>query len=555
MHSKLIKRKLLSIKNIILSLKGWKLFRSIIFLATGILLILLIYLFFYKVLNYLNGVELIGQILIWKLASIVFLLSFSMIIFSSLMISMSTLFYSYDLNFLISSPIDEKLIFMDKSLETVFYSSWTLAAILIPFILALIKVLKLNFLFLFSFLFSLLPFIFLSAVLGLVLSLVLMYLFPSSRTRDIIWVIGSLSITFIYMAIRFVRPEQLVRPDSLQIVAQYIDYLQAPTARYLPSWWLTKTLIYFSNHNYLKFGIYIFFTYLICVTVYYILYRISGKIYLKGLNGARNIAKLDYKKELALEEFLIKKLKKNSHILLIFMKERKNFTRDVRYWSQIILIMGLIFVYIFSLKNIPLSTNEMKSFICFLNIGAVGFVISAISLRFIFPSISMEGNSFWILKSSPIKTESIFYGKLLFYGPPTIFLSFILVSMSNYFLNVDRFIFSISIFAIIILTFTISVIAITIGALYPDFNVENIHQVESSYGGFIFMAASIAYIIIVISILSLPIRMYFMSRLSPFYKLNMRWLYLSFIFIMIISATISIALWKLAVKKIEKQEI
>jgi len=41
-----------------------------------------------------------------------------------------------------------------------------------------------------------------------------MYLFPSSSTRDITWLLGSLSVSFVYIAFRFMKPETLLRPDS-----------------------------------------------------------------------------------------------------------------------------------------------------------------------------------------------------------------------------------------------------------------------------------------------------------------------------------------------------
>jgi len=56
----------------------------------------------------------------WKLTSMVLLMTFSMVIVSSIIISMSTLYYSFDLKFLFSCPLDLRSIFMDKALETVF---------------------------------------------------------------------------------------------------------------------------------------------------------------------------------------------------------------------------------------------------------------------------------------------------------------------------------------------------------------------------------------------------------------------------------------------------
>jgi len=88
----------------------------------------------------------------------------------------------------------------------------------------------------------LVPFCILAASLGMAFTLTLMYVFPSSRTRDVVWVFSSLSLTVTYGLVRFAQPEKLIRPDALKVVAEYLNFLQAPTAPYLPSWWLAEAL-------------------------------------------------------------------------------------------------------------------------------------------------------------------------------------------------------------------------------------------------------------------------------------------------------------------------
>ena len=53
-----------------------------------------------------------------------------------------------------------------------------------------------------------------------------------------------------------------------------------------------------------------------------------------------------------------------------------------------------------------------------------------------------------------------------------------------------------------------------LGALFPRFTVENIHQIESSLGGFVYMAASLFYIGATLSILAWPMRMHFMELMG-----------------------------------------
>ncbi len=100
----LLKYRFRSFINKIKNLDRWKKVKNIIFSFTIIVILVFLYIGFVRILNYLNSVELIGKLLIWKLSAMVFLINFFMIAISSLIISMTTLFYSNDLNFLLSLP-------------------------------------------------------------------------------------------------------------------------------------------------------------------------------------------------------------------------------------------------------------------------------------------------------------------------------------------------------------------------------------------------------------------------------------------------------------------
>lgn len=136
----LFKRKFICAVNSLKALRGWKLAKNLLFLGVGLLMLSIMYAGFWRLLKYLEAVQLIGPILSWKLTSMVLLMTFSMIIVSSIIISMTTLYYSSDLKFLFSCPLSARTLFLDKAIETVFYSSWTLLLAILPYILALGRV-------------------------------------------------------------------------------------------------------------------------------------------------------------------------------------------------------------------------------------------------------------------------------------------------------------------------------------------------------------------------------------------------------------------------------
>jgi ABC-2 type transport system permease protein len=532
----------------------WKIIKNLIFLFTGIFLLTLLYISFLKVLNYLKGVEIIGELLVMKLSAMVFVISFSMIAISSLIIAMTTLFYSRDLNFLFSLALDERYIFIDKVITTSFYSSWSIVVILFPYIAAMMKVSNSGIGILGVFLVCVIPYSFMAAFIGIIISLFLMYFFPSSRTRDIVWIVSSLSFSLVYVGIRFSKPEKLLRPDMMGVIANYLSYLQAPTSKYLPSWWFTKALIDFAHMKYLSSFMNLFLLYFVLIVVFWIMVRVGKNMYLVAYSQSQSSGKKTYKYTFPFEYRLSRKGFLTGIMPLLY-KERISVFRDVRYLSQLILIVALSMVYVYSIKSLPVDDFEFKNLISFLNIMVSGFLCAAICLRFVFTSVSYENGCFWIYKTMPLTPQMIILSKLLFYFPFMYLFSLGIVSISSYYLSAEKFMFSFYIFLTTFMSFVISVYAISFGSIFPDFRIENIHQVESSYGGFIFMASSLFYVIFVIAIFAYPIRQYFICFGNKNLHFDWYYFYFSLAMFMILSFATSFLVFNIAKRSIQSIEI
>ncbi|MBO4556108.1 MAG: hypothetical protein J5706_05045, partial [Elusimicrobiales bacterium] len=499
--------------------------------------------------------QLIGPILSWKLTGMLFLMMFAMIIVSSIIISMTTLYYSYDLKFLFSCPVSRRAVFMDKAADTVVFSSWTLVVAFMPFVLALLHVKNLSLGFMGTYLLLMVPFVMLAAACGIFFSLIIMYVFPSSRTRDITWVLGSLSVAFVYVMFRFAEPEKLLRPDSMQVIAQYIEFLQAPTAPYLPSWWATKAMMAFSSGNWAVFAK---FTALLTGTaaaVYAFMAWICDFFYMKGFNGAQGSPRFKGKRNKFAEQKILGVFPKLAIPLSLYWKDRLALIRDAKYWSQIILIFALIAVYLFSIKQLPLDTPAVKNFICFLNITAAGFVVAAIGLRFTFPAISMEGGGWQIMRSSPINIQTIMREKLFISLPPAALIGLVLITVSNHILEADTFVSVLSSVSILFISFGITAMGIGFGGIFPDFRTENIHKLESSYGGFFYMVAAMAYLGLIVACEAWPVQVHYLGGFSG---VMTRWKLFciisssaGFMIVNLLAVTIP---WKLAVKNLSRHE-
>ncbi len=550
----LLERKVRTIVNTLKGLRGWNLAKNLMFAAVGAAMLSALYAGFWRLLTYLEGVQLIGPILSWKLTSMVLLMTFSMVIVSSIIISMTTLYYSFDLKFLFSCPLDLRSVFLDKSLETVFYSSWTLVLAILPYIVALGRVKQLDLGFYLAYAGLMVPFVLLAGAVGILFSMTVMYAFPSSRTRDVTWLLGSLSVAFVYVVFRFSKPEKLLRPDSLEVVAQYIHYLQSPTAPYLPSWWVTKAMTAYSAGNWGPFAASALVLCLAAALVYGLIYLLSGRLYMRGFSGAQSSPRFKGGREALPEQRLAARFPAWRLPLTLYWKDRLALGRDARYWSQIILIGALIAVYLFSIRQLPLDTPDVKSLVSFLNVGVAGFVVAAIGLRFTFPAVSLEGNAYWLLKSAPLTTAAVMREKLMVSMLPSMAIGLILITVSNRLLEADLFVSVLSTFTIVLASAVISVMGIGLGAAFPDFKVENIHQVESSYGGFRYMACAMGYLSLVVAAEAWPVQMHFAERFGRENPWDWRGVALSAVILLLVNTAAVYLPWKVGSRTLDRHE-
>ncbi len=525
--------------------------RNFAFGLAGFALLYGLYAGFRRVLLYLVGVELIGRLLLWKLTAMMFLMTLSMVMVSSLLTSLTTLFYSYDLKFLMNAPLSLRTVFLDKSLESAFFASWMIALVLAPYVLALARALNLGPVFLAAFVALLPPFLLLAASFGIAFTLILLYLFPSSRTRDVVWVLSSLSMTIAYGLVRFSQPERLIRPDALKVVAEYLNFLQAPTAPYLPSWWAARGLQAAADGRWGDWSADLARLWGAAILVYAGLVWLAGRTYFTGYSGAQEGGLRRRRHAFApLRESWI-----FGRIGPLLWKDRVAFFRDVKHWSQMLLIVGLVFVYLFSIQRLPLDSADLRSLVSFLNVGTAGFVIAALGLRFTFPSISLEGRSWWVLKASPLTTAQIMREKFLFSAGPMLLVAFVLGCATNLILDADRFTATLSLGALLAVAAVVCAMGVGLGALFPRFHVENIHQVESSLGGFVYMAACLFYIGATIAVLAWPMQMHFQERFGKAGAWDWRLAAASAAMWLTLNAAAAVIPWTLGLRALENHEL
>jgi ABC-2 type transport system permease protein len=194
----------------------------------------------------------------------------------------------------------------------------------------------------------------------------------------------------------------------------------------------------------------------------------------------------------------------------LIAKDIRTFFRDTTQWSQLILLAVLVVVYVYNIKVLPLFSGEEVGFflinvISFLNLGLAGFVLAAIAARFLFPAISLEGRTLWLLRSSPLDLRSLLWSKFWVGLTPLLVLALALTIGTNIILRISGFMMVLSVVTITVMTFAIAAMALGFGAVFPKFDTENPAEIPTSFGGLLFMMTATAYLGVMIALQAWPV--------------------------------------------------
>jgi ABC-2 type transport system permease protein len=173
-------------------------------------------------------------------------------------------------------------------------------------------------------------------------------------------------------------------------------------------------------------------------------------------------------------------------------------------------------VYVYNIKFLPLRGEGITFFLVnvvpFLNLVLAGFVLASIAARFIFPGVSLEGRTLWLLRSSPMQVKDLLWAKFWVGTLPLLILAIAIVGVTDYLLEVSDFMFFVSVGSITLMTFALAGMAIGFGTMFPQFETENAAQIPTSFGGLLYMMASVVIIGGVIVLEARPVYGYLSAK-------------------------------------------
>lgn len=489
------------------------LFRVLVMGFVGLIFFAIVFAIVYRIIGHFRATEGgIGDLLAAKLLGMVLLAFLSILLLSNIITALSSFFLARDLEMLSAAPVDGFRIYTARFIETTINSSWMMVIVLLPVLLAFGVSYGMNAAFVGITAVALLSFLILPAVVGTALTLVLVNVFPARRARDLLALIALFGAAALVAMFRLLRPEQLARPEGFRDLVDFIASLRTPQSIWLPSEWAAESIL---TPLGVSTGAGDYFPLLLLVSTAAAFYVsgawLHGRLYRAGYSRSQEGSELQEgegaRKRRSLEQTL-------SYVPVtarsLVVKDIRTFFRDTTQWSQLILLAVLVAVYVYNIKVLPLFSGEEVGFflinvVSFLNLGLAGFVLSAIAARFLFPAVSLEGRTLWLLRSSPLDLRALIWSKFWVGITPLLVMALALTVGTNLMLRISGFMMVLSVVTIIVMTFAISAMALGFGALFPKFDSENPAEIPTSFGGLLFMMTATAYLGIIVSLQAWPV--------------------------------------------------
>jgi|GEM_PF-1541799 len=125
------------------------------------------------------------------------------------------------------------------------------------------------------------------------------------------------------------------------------------------------------------------------------------------------------------EERVKPRVPQTPFFLALAVKEWLRILRSPTRLAQVLLMAGLLFLYVFNLAHLPMKADPiLVPLYKGLHVFLVGFILSALGLRFAFPAASMEGDAVVFFRSLPVSASVAWAAKSAAY-----FIVFLAVSI------------------------------------------------------------------------------------------------------------------------------
>ncbi len=491
-----------------------------------------------------------GFMITHRLFALFFLGLGAMLLMSNIITSYSTLFKSRETLFLLTAPLDTRTLITYKFIEASLLSSWAFFFLMVPYTAAYAWHAQLGILFpVWTLLFAI-PFVFLFGALGTLFALIAVRWFPRNR---LFWgcLTGLVLAATIYGIVQ-IRP--IANESTAFILNRFLPGLQLASHPLMPNSWVAEGIMGLTSgqwaRGFLLWLVLLTNTAMLILLVQWLGERTFYHAYQKVI-GASDLRR----RPAELLSWLDRFLGFLPHdIRGMVMKDIRSFLRDPMQWSQALIFFGLLAIYFSSFRSFHY--NEMpdlwRNLIVFLNIFSVSSVICSLAARFVYPQLSLEGHSFWILGLAPTGMRRILLTKFFLAALAMVTVSTGLMGLAAWMLQAGWILTLLSVGLALAVSLSAVALATGLGAIFIDLKQPNPVAIISGFGGTMNLVFTLGFMLGIILPFGIIWHVHVTYGFSgtPFRHAN---IYAVLWVISLSAATITIPLW-LGIRSLKHRE-
>jgi ABC-2 type transport system permease protein len=404
----------------------------------------------------------------------------SMLVMSNTVTSYSTIFRSRETTGLLTGPLTMRHLVTYKFIESTLLSSWAFVFLIVPFAGAYAWHERLGWTFaLWTALFSG-PFVFLCGGLGTLLALAAVRWLP--RHRLFWWGLAALAVTLLTRTLLRHRIE--THDEASFVLNRLLPGLQLAAHPLAPSTWTSEGIMCLTNGLFAR-GALLWCTLLAYMLLIVVLVQALGTA--TFYTAYQRVSGSPARRR---PEELLGGLSRNLAVLPhdmrgMVLKDLRSFLRDPMQWSQALIFFGLLAIYFAGFRSFRYDQlpDTWRNMIVFLNIFSVSSVICSLASRFVFPQLSLEGHSFWILGLAPTGMARILAAKFVLAALAMVSVSTGLMALATWMLQVGPALKAVAIGLALGISLSVSALATGLGALFLDLKQPNPVAILSGFGG------------------------------------------------------------------------
>lgn len=446
-------------------------------------------------------------------AKLIELLSYVFLIlqfFGALIAFTGNIYHSDSMNLHLSTPLHTHRMFLNKFIETFCETTFMYAVFTLPIGIAYLQILDAPPTFLLAGIVLSIPFLIIPCALGFIAATLTSYLTSVLWKRGFILLIGvGLAVTWLIAQLIFLLNKVQLHRGGENAIVHLISLFDNPNPLWVPSHWLSGILCNFISTNNYPLALGTGMLSLAALASYATAYLVFDYLFLAvrsrafshdgGGSTGTELKRSDWSRDIV--EAIYYRLPIDQQQRAIMLKDMSTLIRDKSQSLKLLLYLGIAVSYLVLIEFLSsalildsLGMSAWWSFLCALNVLFSGFILTAAMTRLVYPSISLEGKSFWIMNCAPLALGDLIRAKFICWLPLATILCTSLLLTGLFIVHVSVAATLLSILLGVCLSAGCTALAIGIGALFARFEWESANQLSSGLGTLVLFFFSLVFV-------------------------------------------------------------